>query len=273
LIPVFGDVKKSVVDFIDGVKPIFEGIALWVKGTVDLVAGLLTGDWDRAFKGAGEMVEGVVKGIGGVLDTLVNIVKIPVETAIKAVASLFDDGTTGWSDTLRDWVDNAPSNIFSGIGNILVGAGKALIGGFIDGIMVKFNEAKQIVGGLMSTLRKLFPFSPAKEGPFSGKGYTLWSGRALSEDFAKGIAQNAFLAEREVTAMMQAAQAPLDGFDSTMNQSVNGSVDHAVRVDVGSARDGVADAVREGLSEATFTIDQNGVFKVSAKGNLKYNRT
>lgn len=272
LIPVFGDVKDAVVEFIDGIKPIFEGIALWVEGTVDLVAGLLTGDFTRAFEGAGKMVEGVVKGIGGVLDTLVNVIKVPVELAIKVVTSLFGDGTSEWSKKIRGWVDGLGSNVFSGLGNLLVGAGKALIGGFIDGIRQKFNEAKQIVGGLMDTLRGLFPFSPAKEGAFSGKGYTLWSGRALAEDFAKGIEQNAYLAEREVDAMMTAAQAPLNGFDGNMGEMVEGSVDHAIRVDAGFAREGVADAVREGLSEATFTIDQNGVFKVAAQGGLRYER-
>ena|SRR6187551_341452 len=272
LIPVFGDVKDAVVDFIDGIKPIFEGIALWVKGTVDVVVGLLTGDWDRAFRGAGEMVAGVVKGIGGVLDTLINVVKVPIELAIKAVTSLFGDGTGEWSGKIRKWLDDLPGNVFSGLGNLLIEAGKALIGGFIDGIKRKFAEAKAIVGGLMDTLRGLFPFSPAKEGAFSGKGYTVWSGRALAEDFAKGIRQNAYMAQREVEDMMVAAQAPLSSFDSDMGTMVDGSVNHALKVDAGAARDGVADAVREGLAEATFTIDQNGVFKVAAQGGLRYDR-
>jgi len=272
LIPVFGDVKDSVVEMIDGIRPIFEGIVLWVKGVVDLVVGLLTGDWDRAFKGAGEIVESAVKVIGGILDTLINIVKAPVDLAIKAVTALFGDGSGEWSGKISDWLQGLPSGVFSGLGNLLIDAGKALIGGFIDGIQRKFGEAKAIVGGLMSTLRGLFPFSPAKEGAFSGKGYTLWSGRALAEDFAKGIRQNAFMAQREVEAMTDAAQVPFASFDQGMGAMVDGSVDHALTVDAGASRDGVADAVREGLSEATFQIDSNGVFKAAAQGGLRYTR-
>ena len=45
------------------------------------------------------------------------------------------------------------------------------------------------VSGALSQIRSLFPFSPAKRGPFSGHGYTTYSGRALMEDFGASIAR------------------------------------------------------------------------------------
>ena len=56
-------------------------VAQIVGGVINIVAGLLTGDWDRAWKGAGQAVEGfaggtlgtiktIASGIGGIFDTL-----------------------------------------------------------------------------------------------------------------------------------------------------------------------------------------------------------
>lgn len=271
LLPTFKDVKDGVIEFIGGIKPIFEGIGLWVKGVVDVVAGLLTGDWSRVWKGAGEMVAGVVKGIGGILDTLVNIIKVPFETAIKVVADILGGGTSGWTKTLKDFVSGIPGNVFGGIASLLENSGRALIEGFGRGIQAAFAPVYNGTRTLLSALRGLFPFSPAKEGPFSGKGYTIWSGRALAEDFAKGIRDNAFMAAREVDAMMTAAQLPLSDVNGFSGQ-LAGAVDHTLTVSNGAASDGIADAVREGLADASFTIDQNGVFKVSTQGGLKFGR-
>jgi hypothetical protein len=74
------------------------------------------------------------------------------------------------------------------VGSILRSAGASLIQGFINGIMSKLSAVKNAAGNIVSAARDYFPFSPAKEGPFSGRGYTLYSGRALIEDFQTGIA-------------------------------------------------------------------------------------
>ena len=47
------------------------------------------------------------------------------------------------------------------------------------------------VSGALSDIRGLFPFSPAKWGPFSGRGYTSYSGKALMGDFGKSIVKAA----------------------------------------------------------------------------------
>lgn len=46
-----------------------------------------------------------------------------------------------------------------------------------------YNKVKSIV----SRVRNLLPFSPAKEGPFSGHGYTTYSGAALMQGLLQGI--------------------------------------------------------------------------------------
>ena len=100
----------------------------------------------------------------------------------------------------------------------LISSGAALIDGLISGITSGFNKAKGIVKGKLDDLRGLFPFSPAKEGPFSGRGYTTYSGRALMDDFAKGmVSQSSTITSAARTAISGASSA----FSGLENMNIN----------------------------------------------------
>lgn len=84
---------------------------------------------------------------------------------------------------LPQWILNAIGNI----GELLRQSGRNLMQGFINGLWDMYNQVMSTVGDILERIRAAFPFSPAKWGPFSGRGYTLYSGQALIRDFAKGI--------------------------------------------------------------------------------------
>ena len=67
---------------------------------------------------------------------------------------------------------------------IFSNSGKALIEAFAHGIEGGFDKAKAVVNKGLSAIRRMLPFSDAKEGPLST--LTL-SGRRFSETFATGI--------------------------------------------------------------------------------------
>lgn len=58
-------------------------------------------------------------------------------------------------------------------------------------------------------MRNLLPFSPAKEGPFSGKGWSLYSGQSIVEALAEGAASRSPLFEEAIRETMAAGQAQL----------------------------------------------------------------
>lgn len=102
-----------------------------------------------------------------------------------------------------------------------IGSGRAIIEGLTEGIRQGFEKAKTAVSNGMAALRNFFPFSPAKEGPFSGKGWTLYSGRSVVEAFAKGMVQAEGTALSSVGGIMGDFQAALSpqlaygGYSST----------------------------------------------------------
>lgn len=79
---------------------------------------------------------------------------------------------------------------FSGLGGLLRGSGSSMIDGFWQGLRSTWSSMMSWVSGAMANLRGLWPFSPAKWGPFSGRGYVTHSGKALGEDFGKATQES-----------------------------------------------------------------------------------
>lgn len=124
--------------------------------------------------------------------------------AISAVSSLLGQirqfFVNAWNSA-RDAVSQGVSNVINffrdlpgralsalgDLGNFLYSAGRNIIQGFINGIKAAAGAIGGVISDILSKARRLLPFSPAKEGPFSGRGWTLYSGMALMEALAEGL--------------------------------------------------------------------------------------
>ena len=96
------------------------------------------------------------------------------------------------------------------VGGLLVSSGRALIQGFVNGIRSMIGAVTDAVSAVVSAAGRFFPHSPAKEGAFSGKGYTTWSGKALAGDFAKGILSKKGDVVAATSSLMKQAQRQLN---------------------------------------------------------------
>lgn len=88
----------------------------------------------------------------------------------------------------------------------LSGSGSALMRSFAAGISAASGWVSGAVQAVIAAAKAFFPNSPAKTGPFSGKGYTPWSGRALVKDFAGGMMDNVKLVKAAANRVVDAAQ-------------------------------------------------------------------
>lgn len=77
----FGDAGKTLNAFSGNVKEIFNGVKEVFSGIIKFVQGVFTGDWKRAW-------EGVKQAFKGVFDSLVGIIKIPINAIIGAINGL-----------------------------------------------------------------------------------------------------------------------------------------------------------------------------------------
>jgi len=212
LIPVIQALLPVVSGVFSAITGVVSGAVETIRGLIDIVVGVLTGDWSRAWDGAKSVVSGVWGAIKSVVSGAIGTVKSVVSAGLSAVAGFFRDAWNAAKDAVASGITNIvnfvrelPGKILSALGNVgnlLVQSGKSLIEGFISGIRSMINRAVDAAKSLLGSIRNLFPFSPAKEGPFSGRGYTTHSGRALIEDFAGGMMSAEPLATRAASRVL-----------------------------------------------------------------------
>lgn len=127
--------------------------------------------------------------------------------AWNALKNAFSSGITNAVNLVRSLPGKALGAL-GNLGNTLKNSGRALINGFKDGIMNAFSSVTSAVKDGLSKIRSFFPFSPAKEGPFSGKGWVLYSGLSIGDAMAEGLersSQNAIDQARELAIRTRAA--------------------------------------------------------------------
>jgi phage-related minor tail protein len=153
----------------------------WVTGVDDAGSGMALGLEGIKATAAGWLPRffGVLSPMGSRLPSIMRM----------AVAGMRGGGESGVGGVLA-WVRGLPGRAaaaLGGIGGRLYSSGRALIGGFIAGIRSRVSEVAAAASAVVSAARAYFPFSPAKKGPFSGRGYTSYSGAALIRGFEDGI--------------------------------------------------------------------------------------
>jgi phage-related protein len=155
---------------------------------------------------------------GGLVTALTTLIRWVVAT-VAAVVSFVGQAITGFARFAAavgssiaagvKAVVGIKDAIFGAFGNAgawLVDSGRKIIQGLIDGVKGMAKKVTDAVGGVLKKARDLLPFSPAKKGPFSGHGWTLYSGRAISEALAQGMTDRAAQVAKAAGRVVDAAQ-------------------------------------------------------------------
>jgi len=208
-----------------------------VVPVINTLVALFRGDLSGAFRALGSLVAGVGRQISTTFNGVMGVVRSAMTAIVGAVSfatgtirvlfssawnavagatsSAFNRVRTAVSDAIGAAVRTASSlkdritGAFSGVGSLLYNSGRSLISGFINGIKSMLSAAKDAASAVVGKVRGFFGSSPAKEGPLSGKGWTLYSGEALASDFAAGIRANQSLVTRATSRLVSGAAAPV----------------------------------------------------------------
>lgn len=193
----------------------FWPIALVIAAVAGLVA-LVIMYWDE-IKAATVAVWGFVVGFvrGAAMSVIAGVMLLArIPGLVAGFFGRMKDAAVRKGSEMVTWMRGLPGRAkaaLGNIGNILVGAGRSLIQGFINGIKRMIGAVKDAAGDVVSAARDFFPFSPAKKGPFSGRGYTTYSGLAMINDFRKGIEAGAPGVQSALTSMQGMAASRLGG--------------------------------------------------------------
>lgn len=230
VVPVMKEMFGVIKEVWPSIKQIIEAALLQIQGLINLILGIINGDWDRAMLGLKQLTQSAIDFIKGF---------------IKLGLTLILDMFIG-----------LPSRIITALAGLpadMAKSGRAMMQGLIDGIKAMGQQVINTALGIVKQIRDLLPFSPAKTGPFSGKGYTLYSGMALMEDWARGIAMG--------------GKEALSAVDSVV-----GATAGAMELEATIAGDGygsIGDKIAAVLAQWGVQIDENGLARMVNKVNQK----
>ena len=240
IVNTWNTIKTSVSNFVQGIHDAIVNVWNRIKAANDTiwnaVKTVITNVWN-SIKG---FIQGAINGVNTTVTNGLNAVKdtnsriwgivvdfvkgVPgkILSGLQALANLHVKAAEWFLGFLNaakeklgqavDFVKGIPGKIVSAMGNLdskLINSGSSLIQGFIDGINRGFSRAVGAVQDGMQRIRDFFPFSPAKTGPFSGRGYVTYSGLALAEDFGDSLDQGSSGVEGVVSGLMTRTRAQL----------------------------------------------------------------
>lgn len=120
---------------------------------------------------------------------------------------------------------------FANFGNLLINAGRSLINGLINGIKQKMGELFNLIGSIAGRIGGFFGASPAKEGPLSGRGWTMYRGQRMMQDLIEGI-------QAEVPNLREASMTATSNIvfgSNSVQVNVSGDMDRNQARTVGAA--------------------------------------
>ena len=206
---------------------------------------------------APQLIDALASLLGQLVSSVAEWAAGMAEQAAKAGRD-FLDGIKVKFDEAVAFVAGIPGKVMDALGDLgstLLESGKSLIGGLVDGIKKGFDDAVGAVKSGLDYIRGFFPFSPAKRGPFSGHGYTTYSGKALMEDLAGGIESRASVAE----AAMASAMGKVQGFASQSARITGGW-------QVDGSDGSTAEALRELMRRLPKIISDNAPSTMTVDG-------
>lgn len=219
---VISAILSVVSGLVAAVATFIGSILAVVGGCVSTVAALVAGVVNTVVSAIGSLVSsvlsaisGLVSGIASFFQSIVSTMSNAASSAYSAVTGAFNSmvgAVSGAVGNLMNVVSGIPGQImgfFAGAGSWLVDSGRSIINGLVSGIQSAIGGAVDAVSGAVSKIRSFFPFSPAKQGPFSGHGYTTFSGKALMEGWAEGIGGGTGTVVSAITGAMETAQGML----------------------------------------------------------------
>ena len=172
------------------------------------VMAVIDGDWSGAWEGIQSVASAIWGAIESVISAYISAVSAVISSVLSSISGVwsstwgaikgaFSSIWEGIKSAAQSGVNSVYTTVtgikdkitgfFAGAGSWLVESGKAILNGLKSGIESAVGAVTSSVSGAVERIRGLFPFSPAKWGPFSGHGYTTYSGRALMGDFGESI--------------------------------------------------------------------------------------
>ncbi len=275
-------ISKFFVDLWNNLVAFFGTVidgAVWLFTHFNPI-GIIVSNWDAIAKFFTDLWNGIVKFIGEAITNVQTVIRTVIEAIASAWAAYWDTigqvvsdawtAISGFVTSITDGIGDMIGDIgetlagipakvgeaFANAGTWLYNAGASIIQGLIDGVNGMIGMAKDAAKGVMDAIANFFPHSPAKEGPFSGRGWTLYSGRAMGESLVDGMESRTAAVRAAARTMIGAAmpatasQVRVDSVSAAATSEAGTHV--TVQGDVGYNPQEIADEIEKKKKQAAI---------------------
>lgn len=193
--------KAFVEGFWTSVTGLFAGGLEMIRGFLDIIAGLMTGDWGRVWDGAKHILHGFWTAVTGIVQGIAHTMQAWFSIAAGFVMAIlrefFADFTHFWS-VVFTWLSTVPGRIKGAIGDlggILTSAGRAVIQGLWNGMKDRWEDVAGWLGGLGGRIKGL-------KGPAEKDAVMLVeNGNLIMQGLHVGLAQRWHDIERWLSSL------------------------------------------------------------------------
>jgi TP901 family phage tail tape measure protein len=183
-VKVWDVVKHAVLEAVDKVRQIIGDVIGWIKAHWPLLVGIL----------------------GGPIGLAVALIVTHWHQLVAGVQAMVGD-VFGWFKRLPGMILNALGDL----GHLLWQGGVNLVMGLVHGIESMAMAPVHALGSIISGVRSLLPFSPAKTGPLSGPGSPDLAGQKIPAMLAAGMDSRRSLVAAAALRMAAAASPRAGG--------------------------------------------------------------
>lgn len=232
------DIMRFTAEKFNEVRDVVERFANFAIRTILIpafltVVAILQGDWAKAWQVASRAVSTAKDSISRNLTNLRNIAVVlfidmfgdivqAANVGMNRFLSAISRGVGNALDTFRRFISSMIGAAV-GLAGDLFSSGASMIKSFIGGMLSQLGGVRDAASRLVDAARDFFPFSPAKRGPLSGRGYTTFSGQKMMIDFARGIESQRDRVNSALENAMGGRGAVIPASSSLISAPVDGS--------------------------------------------------
>lgn len=213
---VWGFIEPYIVGTVSRILGYIQSFLSWLSSAWSAIWAVVKGTTSAAWG----FIVGVFNSAIGFIFSAIDKVR-DILGKIRGFFNQLKEAASGGVGSLIEFVKGIPGKILGALGDVgsmLYNSGVKIIQSLINGFKSKAEAVYDGIKDIMSKARNLLPFSPAKEGPFSGSGWTLYSGEAIAEALAEGINQKAAVAVAATMNLVQQVQATASATSPLLQQ-------------------------------------------------------
>lgn len=178
---------------VQGMQTALQGVVNVARSLWQVIVGIFTGNSQLAVQGVNTAfagLRGIFSGLAGMATGAFNLIKTSAVMMGQGIVSALM-AIPGMMAAVWAQVKTAAVSAFQGIvafirsvPGMVAGVGQAIIDTIIQGVVSRAQALYAAVKGVFANVRKMMPFSDAKEGPFK---YLTASGKAIISTMADGV--------------------------------------------------------------------------------------